>query len=199
MNVETVPIDTLRPYPDNPRAGDTDVIVESIRENGLYRPLVVSSDSVVLAGNHTYFALAELGHEEVPIVRLEVAADSEAARRIVLVDNRSSDLAKYDDGTLVSLLATLESLEGTGYSTDDFDDLVARLEEMNDVPLDLSTVTHEPTLLDRAAEYAANGRRLIVLDYDQSTYRIVTEALAERRERYEVASNADVLLRMIEE
>jgi ParB-like nuclease domain len=202
LTVEHVPSESLRPYPHNPRNGDTDAIIESIRINGLYKPLVVSADGVILAGNHTYAAAMEMGIETLPIVRVPYAAESNEAARIVLADNRTSDRAKYDDGVLAELLGSLEEdgLYGTAFTSDDLDDLLARLSENDRTPLDLSgasNISTEPTLAERAAAYESMGRRLIVLDYDQATYAEVTEALTTLRSKYDTESNADLLRAMI--
>jgi ParB-like chromosome segregation protein Spo0J len=117
---ERVHVSTLRPYPANARNGDTDAIAESLRANGQFRPIVVSSDGVVLAGNHTMFAAMELGWEELDIVRLPITGDSNEAAKIVLADNRTADRARYDDGLLLELLRSLDGdLYGTAFDSDD--------------------------------------------------------------------------------
>lgn len=117
-----VPIDKVRPHPANPRNGDVDTIRESIEVNHLYRPLYVQyATGYILAGNHTYAALMELGAEHVPVIVLDVS--DEEASRILLVDNKAADLGGYDYGLLVDILHQLEvseqALLGTGYVEDD--------------------------------------------------------------------------------
>jgi DNA modification methylase len=113
-----VPIETLRPYAGNPRRGDVATIRASLEAHGQYRPVVVrSSTREVLAGNHTLQAATELGWTEIAATFVDV--DDEQARRIVLVDNRSSDLGGYDDGALAALLAGLDTdYAGTGWDDD---------------------------------------------------------------------------------
>lgn len=124
---EMVPVSDLSPHPDNPRRGNVDLIAESIEANGFYGGLVVQrSTGHVLAGNHRFRAAQQVGIEEVPVMWVEV--DDDVARRILLVDNRSADLAANDDTELLALLESLDfELEGTGYSPDDLDDLKALL------------------------------------------------------------------------
>jgi hypothetical protein len=57
-----------------------------------------------------------------------IEVDAEAARRIVLVDNRASDRADYDLEALLGLLGSLEDLEGTGYDEQALDELLDELE-----------------------------------------------------------------------
>jgi ParB-like chromosome segregation protein Spo0J len=120
------PVSELRPYPANPRLGDVETIRRSLTVNGQYRPVVANRrTNEVLAGNHTLRAAAELGWREIAVTWVDV--DEEQAARIVLVDNRSNDLATYDNAALVGLLEGLPELDGTGYSTDDLAGLTARL------------------------------------------------------------------------
>lgn len=123
---ELARIDSLDPYPGNPRRGDLAAIKESITKNGQYRPIVANRrNNQVLAGNHTLRAARELGWEEIAVSWVEV--DDEQAARIVLVDNRANDLAGYDEESLAALLQELPELEGTGYDRDDLDSLLADL------------------------------------------------------------------------
>lgn len=121
-----VPIGNLSPYPGNPRRDDVAAIVESLRVNGQYRPVVANRrNGQVLAGNHTLLAARQLGWPELAVSWVDV--DDDAAVRIVAVDNRASDLAGYDDAELVALLGSLPDLAGTGYDDDALADLLAGL------------------------------------------------------------------------
>ncbi len=118
-----VPIAGLKLYGKNPRRGNVAAIAESLAAHGQYRPIVVrQGTNEVLAGNHTLRAAWQLGWVE--IAATFVAVDDETAARIVLVDNRASDLGTYDDGALAELLAGLPGLEGTGYDQHDLDRLL---------------------------------------------------------------------------
>ena len=111
-----VPVADLRLHPDNPRRGDTEAITESLRHHGQYKPLVVSRRTMeVLCGNHTLVAARDLGWSEIDVHLIDV--DPEQAKRILLVDNRSSDRAGYDPVALVELLEERPDLEGTGYDS----------------------------------------------------------------------------------
>lgn len=130
----TVPIDSVKPYGDNPREGDVGAICVSLERNGQYRPIVVNKrDGQILAGNHTWKAAVQLGWDGIAATFVDV--DEETAKRIVLVDNRSNDLAAYDDSVLAALLEGIveehgvDGLVGTGFDGDDLDGLLADLVE----------------------------------------------------------------------
>lgn len=105
--IELVPVDALTPHPENPRKGDLDAISQSLEAHGFYGVVVAQrSTGYVLAGNHRLLAAQQAHLDQLPVAWLEV--DDDEARRILLADNRSNDLASYDDPKLKELLATLE-------------------------------------------------------------------------------------------
>jgi hypothetical protein len=124
---DVVHVDELKQHPDNPRRGDVDAIAASIDANGFYGTVVAQrSTGFVLAGNHRLLAARQQGIETLPVVWLDV--DDDRARRILLVDNRSNDVAAYDEQQLVDLLSELDDLTGTGFSDDDLLKLMSSLD-----------------------------------------------------------------------
>jgi hypothetical protein len=85
--------------------------------------LVVSSDSVVLAGNHTLAAAESLGWDEVDVWRLPVPSGDVRAAEIVAVDNRASDVGGYDAADLLALLDLIGDPGDVGWSGDDLAEL----------------------------------------------------------------------------
>lgn len=122
---QLVDVSTLSLHPDNARKGNIERLEESIRVNGFYGALVVQrSSNHIVVGNHRYQAAVNLGLTELPVLYVDV--DDNEARRLLLVDNRSNDLASYDDQMLLELLKLTQDetgLEGTGYTDVDLADL----------------------------------------------------------------------------
>ena len=120
--VASVALNTLESYPTNPRRGDVEAIAQSLKAHGQYRPIVVQyGTNFILAGNHTYKAAKKLGWKKIKITYVEV--DEESARKIVLADNRLTDLATYNEPLLKSLLTALPELEGTGFTQSEVETL----------------------------------------------------------------------------
>lgn len=139
LDLVTVPIDSVRVSGRNPRRGDVAAIKASLVANHQYAPIIVNRPTgEVLAGNHRVLAARELGWQEIAACFVEV--DDEAARRILLADNRTSDLAGYDEQALIELLAEVGAdLAGTGYVQADLDALLDAVSaevpvEEDDVP-----------------------------------------------------------------
>ena len=118
-----VDIGSLKGYDKNPRKGNIKAIAESLEINKQYRPIVVQkSTNKILAGNHTWQAAKHLGWTKIAVVFVDV--DDEGAKRIVLADNRTNDLADYDTAILAELLKDLGTSSGTGYSAQDMETIL---------------------------------------------------------------------------
>lgn len=124
-SVEMVNTDKLIIHPDNPRTGNITSIIQSIERNGWYGTIVAQrSTNFVLAGNHRLIAAQSLGTKEVPVYWVDV--DDATARRILLADNRTSDLASYDNDLLLEALSRAsddDGLLGTGWTDEDIERL----------------------------------------------------------------------------
>lgn len=116
----TVPIGSVKPHPANPNKGDVGVIRGSINANGFYGGLVVQkSRKRILVGEHRWRAMKAAGAKEIPVIFVEV--DDATALDIVVVDNRSAELAERD---LLALTKVLEKtlkrrdvdMRATGYT-----------------------------------------------------------------------------------
>jgi ParB-like chromosome segregation protein Spo0J len=104
-------------------------IYQSIEANGFYGAIVAQrSTGYILAGNHRYKAAVEAGAKSVPVIWVDV--DDETAVRVLLADNRTNDVASYDNAVLAEILTELAAgpgLEGTGYDGDDLDQIIGDL------------------------------------------------------------------------
>lgn len=144
--IETVPIDQLKLYPGNYRQGDIGAIVESIKANGWYGTIVAHRKTRrILAGNHRTQAAQQAGLTELPVYW--ISGNEAAARKILIADNRTSDLATNDEHALADLLTQLEDdLAGTGFDHTDLQTLLDRLHTETDTPV----TDPEPSVPDKA-------------------------------------------------
>lgn len=127
-DTKVVNVDTLKEHPENYRHGDVGAIAESLGAHGQYRPVLVqASTGFVIAGNHTLKAARATGM--VAIEARVIDVDDEEALRILIGDNRTSDLATNDDRALSEMLVRLaketeRGLAGTGWDGTDLDVLL---------------------------------------------------------------------------
>lgn len=126
-----VDLDTITQHPRNPNNGDTDAIVESILTVGYTGPIIVQkSTGYIVAGNHRYAAMLELGETQIPAVLVDW--DDETTLRHLIGDNRTAELAVREDARVLEILQELSDtdagLAGTAMTADDIARLVQAVE-----------------------------------------------------------------------
>lgn len=144
MKIEKISIDKLLLDPANARKHgkkNIDSIKGSLAKFGQQKPIVVNADNVIVAGNGTLQAAKELGWKEINIVRTDLKGSDITAFGIA--DNRTSELAEWDDDVLKGLLESLKAedfdLSTIGFDVDDLNDMIgdknkAGLTDPDDVP-----------------------------------------------------------------
>lgn len=138
MEVSTVPVADVRPYPGNPRRNGQAVakVAASIQEYGWRQPIVVDPDMIVVAGHTRLLAALRLGLTEVPVHVARGLSEAQL-RAYRLMDNRSHEEADWDDAHLAEELRGLK-LEGfdltlTGFDTEELERLLRSIgEEVKD-------------------------------------------------------------------
>jgi ParB-like chromosome segregation protein Spo0J len=132
VKVQTVPIDSIHPDPANVRKHgprNLDTIKASLARFGQQKPVVVDTKGIVRAGNGTLEAARALGWAEIAIVRSDLKGSEATAYAIA--DNRSAELAEWDETGLAETLRSLQSedfdLGAVGYEAGEVDALIERL------------------------------------------------------------------------
>jgi len=130
LTVQTRSIADLHPHPLNYRRHgpeQLEVLRRSLRDHGLQKPVVVTSDGTILAGHGLVDAARLEGWTELA-VHVYDGAHPDA---FVAADNYSASLATDDEQALAELLRRLDAdgeLSASGYEQDDLGELIARLE-----------------------------------------------------------------------
>jgi len=111
LKVELRNIDTIQPYPKNPRQNDGAVaaVARSIQEFGWRQPVVLDKDGVIVAGHTRWKAAKQLGLTKIPV---HVAADltPEQARSYRIADNATAAISEWDMDLLPIELLELKDL-----------------------------------------------------------------------------------------
>jgi ParB family chromosome partitioning protein len=129
MLIESLPIAELHADPANARrhsARNLDAIAASLARFGQQKPIVVNAANVVLAGNGTLAAAKSLGWTHIRAVRTELAGTDATA--FAIADNRTAELAEWDDDVLKQLLASPE-IGDVGFDEDEIRKLMASADD----------------------------------------------------------------------
>lgn len=147
MNIELAPIDSIKPYPNNPRVIPDQAVAavaESIKQFGFRQPIVTDGARVIVVGHTRWQAAKKLGLAEVPVhVASELTAEQCRAYR--LIDNRTNELADWRVDLLSEELAHVK----------------LELPELN---LQLTGFTHRD-IMPTQAEYGSLADRFIVAPF----------------------------------
>lgn len=209
----TTPLDDLSLFPGNPRKGDVEAIARSLETFGQRKPIVATTEGVVVAGNHTLLAARSLGWTEMAVVRVD--DDPTMATAYALADNRTAELGHYDPVALAKMLEAVsaenaELLAAISYDATDLDDFVAALQEASQPetiehyqPVSTYAVAGEgsfthPSMEERLEKYTSKGIRSVVLDYPVDAYERVAAMAAELREAWNVPDTATLFITLLE-
>ena len=110
MRTKKVKVETLSNDPANVRLHDSknhDAIKASLQKFGQQKPIVVDRNGVVVAGNGTLAAAKDLGWKEISIVETDL--EGVDATAFAIADNRTAELAAWDDEALAKTLASLQN------------------------------------------------------------------------------------------
>ena len=132
MKTELIKIKDLSNDPANVRKHDDrnlDAIKASLQRFGQQKPIVVDGKGIVVAGNGTLMGAKSLGWKEIQIVRTELEGADAVAYAIA--DNRTAELAIWDDDALAKTLEALkidESIDEaiTGFTDQEIDELIGK-------------------------------------------------------------------------
>ena len=134
LPTEIVLIKDLKPHPRNYRKHPKEQlnhIVQSIKENKIYRNVVIAKDNTILAGHGVIEGLQILEATEAPCIRLDIEPDSPEALKVLAGDNEIANLANDNTFLLAELLKEVSdktnNLIGTGYTDSTLEDLLDSL------------------------------------------------------------------------
>jgi DNA modification methylase len=136
MKLERTKLDALTCDPANVRKHDQrnlDAIKGSLQRFGQQHPIIVDATGVIRAGNGRYMAMRALGWSECDIVRSDLKGSEATA--FAIADNRTAELATWDDDALAQQLAALQIEDealalATGYDAKEIESLALDASEL---------------------------------------------------------------------
>ena len=190
MTTITVPLSQLTLDPRNAQLHpptNIEAIKASLQEFGLQKPIIINPANIVLAGNGTVRAARELGWKTINALVFTGTEDEE--RAFAIADNRSAELASWDQTGLAELLTSLDDglLPAAGYTPMGVDDLLASIQEETDLTL--------PDVDDR---FTALVTRSLICTYPKKDYDRVITMFSAARARYGFDSNSETLAHLLD-
>lgn len=137
MKIERLKIADLKLDPNNARKHDNanlEAISGSLTQFGQRKPIVISQDLTVVAGNGTLTAAKTLGWSEIDAVRVPADWDADRIKAFALADNRTAELATWDQQVMASQLLELQE---SGFDIEEFGF------ELHEPPVDLEAIEED--------------------------------------------------------
>jgi hypothetical protein len=105
--IVTLNVLDIKPYWRNPRENHEAVqkVKHSIELYGYNQLIAVDQKNVIIAGHTRYLALRVLGWAHIPVQVLDL--DDRQAKAYRIIDNKTSEFAKWDGGLLLTELKEL--------------------------------------------------------------------------------------------
>ena len=109
QNIIYLPIGEVKPYKNNPRKNHDaiDAVAASIKEYGFRSPIIITEDKTVINGHTRLAAAKKLGFDSVPCI-VATGLSEEQIRQYRIIDNKTSEYAKWDQDLLGMELADLD-------------------------------------------------------------------------------------------
>ena len=106
MKIIEKKLEDIRPYDNNPRLNDEAVplVAESLKKFGWQQPIVIDRNNIIVAGHTRYKAALRLGLKTAPCKYADELTEDEV-REYRLADNKTAELATWDDDKLAEELA----------------------------------------------------------------------------------------------
>ena len=112
MKIELRPIESIRPYENNPRFNDTavDAVIASIKEFGWRQPIVVDGEGMIVVGHTRHKAALKMGLQQIPV---HVATDLTPAqvKAYRIADNQTASIAQWNYDLLPLEILALKDLD----------------------------------------------------------------------------------------
>lgn len=124
LKIESLPIDKLKFDPTNARKHSNinlSAIAESLKQFGQRKPIVITAENVIVAGNGTVEAARLLGLTDVDVVRVPKDWSADQVKAFALADNRTAELAEWNPEVLSAQLLELSDagfdIEALGFES----------------------------------------------------------------------------------
>lgn len=200
-----VAIDALHEDPRNARRHNEKnlaALKESLARFGQQKPIAVTKDGEIVAGNGTYRTARALGWSHVAAVVFD--GDAKQARAYAIADNRTAELATWDEQMLGTLLDEMThddenfTSEMLGFSDAEYMKLIGGLHE--DPTMDEDEVEPQGSPIQPGAENAAPSHvRMVQLFLNADNHPPFMGMVKDLGGLFETSTVTDTVLKAVED
>ncbi len=115
--IESVKIDQIKPYKNNPRKNNNavNIVAKSIKEFGFKVPIIIDKNNEIIAGHTRLEAAKKLKMTEVPAIKADELNDNQI-KAFRIMENKSQEYSFWDEEKLVQEFEELgDDILNTGF------------------------------------------------------------------------------------
>lgn len=175
LEIKVIPIDDLTLDANNAREHNQknlDAIANSLQMFGQRKPVVITKDLVVVAGNGTLEAARQIGWKGLSCVTVPDDWDTDTIKAYALADNRTAELASWNSEILLGQLRELNtndwSVTDLGFkgfdlkTRDEIDTDLKEIGERFEVVIECSDENEQTALLLRLSQEGLRVRAIVI-------------------------------------
>ena len=175
LKIEMVLLADLIPDANNARKHsqkNIDAIANSLQQFGQRKPVVITKDKVVVAGNGTLEAAAKIGWKGLACVTVPDDWDSDTIKAFALADNRTAELASWDSEVLLGQLRELDlgdwNIKDLGFgqfdlkTREEIDTDMKEIAERYEVVIECDNENDQTALLLRLSQEGLRVRAIVI-------------------------------------
>ena len=175
LEIKVIPIDDLTLDANNAREHNQknlDAIANSLQMFGQRKPVVITKDLVVVAGNGTLEAAKQIGWKGLSCVTVPDDWDTDTIKAYALADNRTAELASWNSEILLGQLRELStndwSVTDLGFkgfdlkTRDEIDTDLKEIGERFEVVIECNDENEQTALLLRLSQEGLRVRAIVI-------------------------------------
>ena len=175
LEIKVIPIDDLTLDANNAREHNQknlDAIANSLQIFGQRKPVVITKDLVVVAGNGTLEAARQIGWKGLSCVTVPDDWDTDTIKAYALADNRTAELASWNSEILLGQLRELSTNDWSvtdlgfkGFDLKTRDEINTDLKEIGErfeVVIECDDENEQTALLLRLSQEGLRVRAIVI-------------------------------------
>ena len=175
LEIKVIPIDDLTLDSNNAREHNQknlDAIANSLQIFGQRKPVVITKELVVVAGNGTLEAARQIGWKGLSCVTVPDDWDTDTIKAYALADNRTAELASWNSEILLGQLRELNtndwSVTDLGFkgfdlkTRDEIDTDLKEIGERFEVVIECNDENEQTALLLRLSQEGLRVRAIVI-------------------------------------
>lgn len=179
LEIEKIKIKEIKIYENNAKEHpqwQIEQIKKSIVEFGFNDPIAVDEDNIIIEGHGRYYALKELGFEDVEIIKLKHLTE-EQKRGYIITHNNLTMNTGFDEEILKFELTYLEKMDFDlsilGLEETEIEDLQEKETEYKEIVEDIDKIEEQENIVIKKGDFIELGKHRVLCGDSTNRYDVL--------------------------